>query len=98
MNKTHCTTTTTYFSIQQTKKKKKKNEKKSPIHENADASITCDFGDGDVSRLGVAYLTHVIHRPYTSLVIQAKLTPQMDVGPYAYDYSSQFLVMCLSCM
>ena len=24
--------------------------KKSTIHENADASITCDFGDGDISR------------------------------------------------
>ena len=37
------------------------NPKKSPIHENADANITCDFGDGDISRLGVAYLTHAIH-------------------------------------
>ena len=27
-----------------------KNSKKSPIHENADANITCDFGDGDISR------------------------------------------------
>ena len=32
-----------------------KNSKKSPIHENADANITCDFGD--ISRLGVSYLT-----------------------------------------
>ena len=24
--------------------------KKSSIHENADANITCDFGDGDISR------------------------------------------------
>ena len=38
-----------------------KNTKISPIHENADANITCDFGDGDISRLGVAYQTHVIH-------------------------------------
>ena len=36
-----------------------KNTKKSPIHENADANITWDFGDGDISRLGVAYQTHV---------------------------------------
>ena len=36
-----------------------KNTKKSPIHENADANITCDFGDGDISRLGVANQTHV---------------------------------------
>ena len=27
-----------------------KNTKKSPIHENGDANITCDFGDGDISR------------------------------------------------
>ena len=27
-----------------------KNTKKSLIHENADANITCDFGDGDISR------------------------------------------------
>ena len=38
---------------------KPKNTKKLPIHENADANITCDFGDGDISRLGVTYLTHV---------------------------------------
>ena len=25
------------------------NTKKSPIHENADTNITCDFGDGDIS-------------------------------------------------
>ena len=27
-----------------------KNTKKSQIHENADSNITCDFGDGDISR------------------------------------------------
>ena len=27
-----------------------KYEKKSPIQENADVHITCDFGDGDISR------------------------------------------------
>ena len=27
-----------------------KNTKNSPIHENADENITCDFGDGDISR------------------------------------------------
>ena len=31
--------------------------KKSAIHENADANITCDFGDRDISRLGVAYIS-----------------------------------------
>ena len=28
------------------------NTKKSAIHENADANITCDFGDSDISHLG----------------------------------------------
>ena len=37
-----------------------KNTNKSAIHENAD--ITCNFRDSDISRLGVAYLTHAIHR------------------------------------
>ena len=37
----------------------KNTRKKSPIPENADANITCDFGYGDISRLCVAYLTHV---------------------------------------
>ena len=32
--------------------------KKSPIHENADANITCDFGDGDISRSRSRF-THV---------------------------------------
>ena len=31
-----------------------KNTKTSPIHENADVNITCDFGDGDITHLGVA--------------------------------------------
>ena len=32
--------------------------KKSPIHENTDANITCDFGDGDIRHLGVGFHTH----------------------------------------
>ena len=36
-----------------------KNVKKSPIHENAGANITCDFCDGDISRYGVGFHTHV---------------------------------------
>ena len=39
-----------------------KYEKKSPIHENADANITCDFGDGDISRFRIR-LPHT--RPHT---------------------------------
>ena len=41
-----------------------KNTKKSPIHEKAYANITCNFRDSDLSRLGVAYLTHAIHTRY----------------------------------
>ena len=41
-----------------------KNTKKLPIHENADANITCDFGDGDISRLGVANQTNVYIHNY----------------------------------
>ena len=32
-------------------------KKKSPFHENADANITCNFGDGDISR-SRSRLTH----------------------------------------
>ena len=41
-----------------------KNTKKSLNHENAGANITCNFRDGDISRLGVGYLTHAIHTRY----------------------------------
>ena len=34
-----------------------RNTKKSPIHENADANITCDFGDGEIIR----YRSRFIH-------------------------------------
>ena len=49
-----------------------KNTKKSPIHENADANTTCNFGDGDISRLGVAYLTHAIHNYLDYIKMQSK--------------------------
>ena len=39
-----------------------KNTKNSAIHENA--NITCNFCDGDISRLGVTYLAHAIHDTY----------------------------------
>ena len=45
-------------------------KKNSPIHENADANITCDFGDGDISCLGVANQTHVYkHRSLALLLL-----------------------------
>ena len=51
-----------------------KNTKKSLIHENADANITCDFGDISRSRSRLPH-THTARRPATSL---ARL--QLDEG------------------
>ena len=39
-----------------------KHSKKSPIHENADANITCDFGDGDINRSRSRLPHTYIHR------------------------------------
>ena len=39
-----------FFSGRSVKTMNAKNTKKSPIHENADANITSDFGDGDIIR------------------------------------------------
>ena len=47
-----------------------KNSKKSPIHESADANITCDFGDGDISRSrsfqSTTGLNHATSHPQTN--------------------------------
>ncbi len=55
-----------------------KNSKKSPIHENADANITCDFGDGDISRsrsfLSTTGLNHATNHPQTHM-------PQTSIDP-----------------
>ena len=42
-----------------------KNSKKSLIHENADANITCDFGDGDISR-SRSFLSNTYRRERTT--------------------------------
>ena len=71
------------------------NTKKSPIHENADANITCDFRDGDISRLGVAYLTYTIR--ITGLVTISSTLP-LSVAESEYDRVSgqiQRLNRCL---
>ena len=39
-----------------------KHSKKSPIHENADVNITCDFGDGDINRFRSRLPHTYIHR------------------------------------
>ena len=62
-----------------------KNTKKSPIHENAHTKLTCDFGDGDLSRLGVAYLTHVYITTsiiLTCIMASIKEMRPFDVKPY----------------
>ena len=45
--------------------------KKSPIPENADANITCDFGDGDISRSreSIATDSHII----SSIIVRLRL-------------------------
>ena len=45
-----------------------KNTKKSPIHENADANITCDFGDGDISRFR-SRLPHTRSHTHTATLL-----------------------------
>ena len=53
-----------------------KKKTKSAIHDNADANINCDFGDSDISRLGVGYLTHAIRDTYVaSWIIKIALLP-----------------------
>ena len=44
--------------------------RKKPIHENADASITCDFGDVDISRSS-SQLTHT--HIASSIIVRWKL-------------------------
>ena len=44
-----------------------KNSKKSLIHENADANITCDFGDGDISRSRSCHLPPAWIMPQTNI-------------------------------
>ena len=48
-----------------------KNSKKSPIHENADANITCDFDDGDISR-SRSFLSNTCDR-YTHTYIASSI-------------------------
>ena len=55
-----------------------KNSKKSPIHENSDANITSDFGDGDISRsrtfLSNTYVIHTYIHTYIASSIIVRLT------------------------
>ena len=59
-----------------------KNSKKSPIHENADANITCDFGDGDISRsrsfLSTTGLNHATNMPQTCHMQQTSINNPLN--------------------
>ena len=48
-------------------------QKKSPIHENVDANITCDFGDGAVSRSRSRLPTYIFYNPFDSVIKEAEL-------------------------
>ena len=65
----------------------KNTKKKSPIHENADANITCDVGDGDISRLGGAYQTHLKHT-YIHNYLDYIKTYQLSLQLLAERYAS----------
>ena len=56
--------------------------KKSPIHENADANITCDFCDGDINRsrsfLSTTGLTHATNHPQPTNIPQASINNPLN--------------------
>ena len=66
-----------------------KNTKKSPIHENVDANITCDFGDGDISRFR-SWLPHT--RPGGHIVSSIMLTVAHSCRYYACPGSIAMIV------
>ena len=58
-----------------------KNKKKSPIHENADANITYDFGDGDISRSRSRLPHSYIHTYIVSSIILRLSCLIVDLDP-----------------
>ena len=59
-----------------------KNTKKSPIYENADANITCDFGEGEISRFR-SRLPHTHGHIVSSIIVR-----------YHYGASIFYFRMC----
>ena len=55
--------------------------KKSVILENADKNITCNFGGGDIRRLGVTYLIHAIHTYVHNYLNYIKMSQTCVVFP-----------------
>ncbi len=67
----------------------KNSRKKLPIHENADANITCDFG----AVLGVSYLTHVPQartKPHSHVDFLNLIVDKDDVT-FSTEYSRDML-------
>ena len=75
----------------------KNTKTKSPIHENADANLTCEFGDGDISRSrkGDIY-TGLWKLPWdtadvTSIcerIIERRLTEDTNIGDEQFGFMS----------
>ena len=74
--------------------------KKSPIHENADANITCDFGDGDIShfRSRLYICERIPHRaPYytTERVSKVSFIYMRGISIYSYKVCTRArVVLC----
>ena len=64
-----------------------KNTKKSLIHENADANITCDFGDSDIS----PFRSRLPH----GHIVSAILVRYNDVYMYKH-HSYSYMHICIS--
>ena len=79
-----------------------KSTNKSLIHENADANITCDFGDGDISRLGVANQTHAhMHHSLAQFIkinaIFLIIQNTFKTYTHPWNYSHTPIYLNLSC-
>ena len=58
---------------------------KSPIHENADSNITCDFGDGDISRCRSRLpASHIASHIASSIIVRSHVYNYMT-NDLAYD-------------
>ena len=77
------------------------NTKKSPIHENADTNITCEFGDGDInccrSRLPASHIVSSIIVRYFDFLFYAASANDMYCAIYA-SMSTNELLKIRSCM
>ena len=74
--------------------------KKSLNHENAYANIPCNFREGAISRLGVAYLTHAIRDTrYIATSIIVRFVIKMEqynwfIRKYSFYQRNQYLSVC----